>query len=234
MVSAVDLEAGVDKILAQSWTEREGHVVPETDDVALSGGAVRIEAAILYADMAESTKLVSDFDARTAARVMKSFLYCSSRLIRGNGGEIRSFDGDRVMGIFIGDAKNSSAAKCALQIKYAIDEIVRPKVEAKYPTLMANGFVVSHACGIDRSSIFAVRAGMRDSNDLIWVGRAAAVAAKLSTTRNRPYRSFITNDVFSMLRDDVKKGPKGQAMWEQVPTKQYGHVVYRSSWQWKP
>ena len=144
-----------------------GRVVPETDDVKkMKGGAVRIEAAILYADMAESTVLVSDFDARTAARVMKSFLYCSSRIIRDNGGEIRSFDGDRVMGIFIGNSKNSSAAKSALQIKYATDKIVRPKAETKYPTLKTRGFVISHASGVDRSDIFAVRAGMRDSNDL--------------------------------------------------------------------
>jgi adenylate cyclase len=234
MVSAADLETGVDDILAQSWDERDGRVVPETDDVKLKGGAVRIDAAILYADMAQSTVLVSDFDSRTAARIMKSFLYCTSRIIRDNGGAIRSFDGDRVMGIFVGDAKNSSAAKCALHIKYATDEIVRPKAEAKYPTLKSRGFVISHASGVDRSDIYAVRAGMRDSNDLIWVGRAAAVAAKLSGLRGANYRSFITADVYAQLRADVKTGPKGENMWQAMTAKQHGQVVYGSSWHWKP
>ena len=29
-----------------------------------------------------------------------------TQLVKSNGGEVRSFDGDRVMGIFIGDGKN--------------------------------------------------------------------------------------------------------------------------------
>jgi class 3 adenylate cyclase len=92
---SAELELGVDDILGQTWDLRDGRIVPETDDVKLKGGAVRIEAAILYADMARSTTLVSDYDPRTAARIMKSFLYCSSRIIQDNGGAIRSFDGDR-------------------------------------------------------------------------------------------------------------------------------------------
>jgi uridylate cyclase len=228
------LEKGVDDILAEPWSVRDGRVVPETDDVTLKGGGVQLDATILYADLAKSTVLVTDFDHRTAARVMKSFLYCCSRVIEANGGEIRSFDGDRVMGIFVGDAKNSSAAKCALQIKYATDEILRPRVEKKYPTLAANGFKIAHASGVDTSSVLAVRAGMRDANDLIWIGRAAGVAAKLSAIRESHYRSYVTSDVYSRLRDDVKKGPGKEDMWIVMGAKQHGLTVYRSSWQWKP
>ncbi len=213
---------------------REGSVVPETEDVALAGGAVELDVAILYSDMARSTDLVSRFDSRTSARVMKSFLYCSSRIIRDMGGEIRSFDGDRVMGIFIGGSKNTNAAKTALKINYAVLKIIRPRVEAKYPTLATNGFYVKHATGVDRTKILAVRAGMRGSNDLIWIGRAAAVAAKLSSIRQDPYASYITRDVYDWLKDEAKLGGAEKSpMWEQMTAAQYGQTVYRSSWWWE-
>lgn len=184
--------------------------------------------------MAASTELVSDFDARTAARVMKTFLYCASKIIRANGGAIRSFDGDRVMGIYIGDSKNSSAGKSALQINSAVIDIIRPRVERKYPTLAANGFIVQHATGVDRSKVLAVRAGMRGSNDLIWVGRSAAVAAKLSSIRAGTYASYITHDVYSRLDAASKTSSDGRPMWDAMPGTKYGLTIYRSGWKWKP
>jgi adenylate cyclase len=229
-----ELEVGVDGILSQTWTVREGQVVPESDDVAMTGGAVELDVAILYSDMAESTELVSDFDPRTAAKVMKSFLFCSSKIIRANGGAIRSFDGDRVMGIYIGDTKNTNAAKSALKINGAVVDIIRPRIEKKYPTLAANGFVVRHASGVDRSKVLAVRAGMRGSNDLIWIGRAAAVAAKLSSIRQGGYSSYITSDVYSWLKDEAKIGSNGDPMWQLLPGTKYGLEIYRSNWKWTP
>lgn len=227
-----ELGPGVDQILDQPWVEREGIVVPETDDVALKGGAVEVHVAILYTDLADSTRLVSEFDPRTGAKVMKSFLYCASRIIRHRDGAIRSFDGDRVMGIFIGDSKNSNSAQAALNINWAMKEVIRPKVEAKYPTLLRNGFELRHASGIDRSKVLAVRAGMRGSNDLIWIGRAAAVAAKLSSIRTGP-ASFITKDVYDNLNADAKLS-NGQDMWKLEATKRHGLTVYSSTWRWKP
>jgi class 3 adenylate cyclase len=229
-----ELEAGVDGILDQTWSIREGSVVPESDDVALAGGGVEIDATILYADLAESTQLVMDFDRRVASKVMKSFLYCASRVIRSKGGEIRSFDGDRVMGIFVGDSKNSAAAEAALKIQYATSRIVRPRAEAKFSSLTTKGFVIRHASGIDTSPTLAVRAGMRGSNDLIWIGRAAAVAAKLSSIRDARHRSFMTADVYRRLNHDAKFGPKGEEMWEVSPTTTYGLTIYRSAWHWRP
>lgn len=45
-----------------------------------------------------------------AAEIYKSYLHCASKIIRCENGVITAFDGDRVMGIFIGDLKNTSAA----------------------------------------------------------------------------------------------------------------------------
>ena len=53
-------------------------------------------------------------------------------------------DGDRVMGIFIGSNKNTAAAKCALNMHYAVTKVLRPKAEAKFPSLVKEGFEIDH------------------------------------------------------------------------------------------
>lgn len=80
------------------------------------------------------------------------------------------------------------------------------------------------------------RAGVRNKNDLIWVGQAANVAAKLSTRRESPYNTCITADVYNYLLDEAKS-TDGKNMWEPrswtgLPSGKQS--IYRSSWQWKP
>src|ERR1044072_6999582 len=189
-----DLSTDVETILRQEWSIREGQVVPKTEDVALAGGAVKLNATILYADLADSTELAMQYDRRVAAKVFKSFLSCCSRIIRAYNGDIRSFDGDRVMGVFFGTTKNISAAKCALKINWAFLKIIKPKLEAKYESLRTGSFKLAHCVGIDTSEVLVIRSGIRNNNDLVWVGRAPNVAAKLSNIRNGPYHSYMTKE----------------------------------------
>jgi len=53
-----DMEKEVADVFAGKWQERDGNVVPEDDSLTLSNDAVKIEATVLYADLADSTKLV--------------------------------------------------------------------------------------------------------------------------------------------------------------------------------
>jgi adenylate cyclase len=158
MALKADLQSKVTEILTVEWAIRTGTVVPKTDDVNLSNGAVRLEAAYLYADLADSTTLARDFDKRTAARVVRAYLHVMSKLVRTWGGEIRSFDGDRVMGIFIGDAKRSNAATCCLKMNWAFLNIIRPTVEAKRPVLKEGGYTLEHCAGVDIGEVLIVRA----------------------------------------------------------------------------
>lgn len=104
-----------------------------------------------------------------AAEVYKSFLHCASIIIRDQGGEITAFDGDRVMAVFIGDNKRTSAAKSALKINYAVTPIINPEIKDKYSDI---AYTMRHAVGIDISKVFIARTGVRGANDLVWVGRA--------------------------------------------------------------
>lgn len=232
-----DLSAAIDGILSQPWDVRDGTVVPETADVALAGGAVRLQAVMLYSDLSDSTTLSTSFDKRVAAKVIKSFLATSSRVIRSNDGYIRSFDGDRVMGVFLGDRRNTRAAKAALEINWVVRNLLVPKIEARYPSLKEGGYSLSHCTGVDVSEVLVVRAGIRANNDLTWVGRAPNAAAKLAAVRDPPHYSFVTKDVFDAMADDAKYGgaPR-RLMWEERSWKAVPGiaVVYRSSWVWTP
>ncbi|MFE9651570.1 adenylate/guanylate cyclase domain-containing protein [Micromonospora sp. NPDC006431] len=233
-----EITTAVRGVVTSDWNTRKGNVVPKTEDVALSNGAVELDAVYLYADMANSTILARDFSPTTAAKVIRSYLDATCRVIRARGGEIRSFDGDRVMAVFLGDTKNSTAAKCGLQINYVVKEIVRPAIEASLPSIKKQGFVLHQGVGVASGTALVVRGGVRGNSDLVSVGRSPNVAAKLSDLRQGTYRTYITSDVFDMLLDWAKLGGDDKRlMWDGPETTWIGEravSVYRSGWQWKP
>ena len=96
----------------------------------LGNDAVKLDATVLYADLADSTGLVKDFTWWFAAEVYKAYLICSCHIIRQNGGVITAFDGDRVMAVYIGDGRDAAAARTGLQINYAVSNIINPKISS--------------------------------------------------------------------------------------------------------
>ncbi len=235
LVDALDQQ--VSSILSQSGLVVDGRSVPSTEDVGLAAGGTKLDATVLYADLSESSKLATEFHQKTAARVIRSFLYCMSRLIAEHQGTVTSFDGDRVMGVFIGDAKNTQAATCGLKMNYAVSKIIGPKVEAHFASLREEGFQISHCVGIDSSSVLAIRAGQRGSNDIVWVGRAPNLAAKLSELREDPFRTYISGEVFDVMNESAKfGGTPQQLMWRERSYQFVGEpiTVHSSSWTWRP
>src|SRR5437870_1625106 len=93
-----DISGRIKDILEQKWDIATSKSVPEAQEVALKDGGVRLDATILYADLANSSKLVTELKATVAAKIIRAYLGCMTRLITYFGGEVRSFDGDRVMG----------------------------------------------------------------------------------------------------------------------------------------
>ncbi len=230
MALSDELEAEVTSIFASRWSVRDGNVVPEAEDVALGNHAVRLAATVLYADLAESTSLVQNHKPAFAAEIYKSYLHCAAKIVRNEGGAITAYDGDRIMAVFIGEIKNTPAVRCALKINYAVQQLINPLLRSQYPT---TEFTLQHAVGIDTSELFVARTGIRGSNDLVWVGRAANYAAKLSSFREPPYSTFITADVYDRLHSSGTRSDGGTPMWERRVWKARGITVYRSSWQWK-
>ncbi len=222
-----DLNSEVRKVLQEKWTQRDGRVVPESDDLRLGNDAVTLEGTVLYADLDDSTKLVDTKKPWFAAEIYKCYLACAARIIRAECGEITSYDGDRIMAVFIGDAKNSSAARAALKVNFAVKKIINPAIRDEYPNTR---YSVKHVVGIDTSPLFVARTGIRGANDLVWVGRAANYAAKLSA-RPGP-ATQITAKVYQRLGRNLKIGSNGQNMWKSSEAPKI-EKIYTSSWYWK-
>lgn len=224
-----DLNAAVRKVFADQWTTRNGQVVPEPSDVTLGNDAVNLDGTVLYADLSESTNLVDQKKAEFAAEVYKSYLHCAAKIIGSEGGAITAYDGDRVMAVFIGNSKNTSAARTALKINWAVKNIVNPLLKSQYPN---TDYSVQQTVGIATSSLLVARTGVRGANDLVWVGSAANHAAKL-TSLPPAYPTRITSAVYSQLHESLKF-TNGQSMWEEVTWNAMGsQKIYRSTWWWK-
>jgi class 3 adenylate cyclase len=225
-----DLDAEVAKIFRLQWTERDGRIVPVAEHLSLGNEATKLEATVLYADMAESTTLVSTQSAPFAAEVYKAYLTCAARIVRAEGGAITAYDGDRIMAVFLGDSKNSTATRAGLKINGAVQNIVNPALKSQYPT---NTYRVRHRVGIDTSALHVSRVGVRNDNDLVWVGRAANYAAKLCAIQEND-TVFITEEVFSRLTEDTKtNGNPRQSLWrERQWTQMSNKRIYSSNWTW--
>lgn len=232
-VFSYEIEKNMRAVIDAWWNIREGRVVPETDDVTLRNGAVQIEATYLYADLANSSVMAHRLYKPVAAKIIRSFLDAASRIIKHFQGEIRSFDGDRVMGIFIGDSKNTNAVKAALGINWAVQKVLAPKVYAKWNDV--SDVPIGQGVGVATGQALIARGGVRHDNDLISVGEAPNVAAKLSELRGWP-DTYITEDVYDVIHADAKYCA-GTDMWSQYPPQNIGGTVYRvkaSGYWWRP
>ena len=225
----------VDKILNISWESRSGNNIPDTTDVVLKNGAVKIDATFLYADLAGSSLLAKTCPWQTTAKIIRTYLDIAVRIIRHHGGEVRSFDGDRVMGIFKGNTPNTTATYCARNIDWVVHELINPKAKAKFKSIRESNLHIKHCIGIDTSEARAVRSGIRNNNDLIWIGEAPAFAAKLSDIRTYPYEIYISSRSYNRLAKEAKMNGT-QNMWESTIVKinNSNHAVYKTKTTLKP
>jgi class 3 adenylate cyclase len=139
------------------------------------------------------------------------------------------------MGVFIGESKNTNAVRAALGINWAVQAVLRPKFDAKWPDLKDN-YVLGHGVGVETGEALIVRAGVRDNNDLVSIGGAPNVAAKLSDLRATP-NIYITKAVYDGMNDQNKTASDGRSMWADYGSVAVGgknYYVKSSTWWWEP
>jgi adenylate cyclase len=123
--------------------------------------------------------------------------------------------------------------KAGLGINWAVQEVLRPKVRAKWNDL--SDLSIASGVGIATGEAMIVRGGVRNDSDLISIGEAPNVAAKLSELRGWP-DTYITEAVYSMLSDDAKYSD-AKDMWSQYGAQVIGGKTYPvkgSSYWWRP
>lgn len=227
-----DLNRKAREIFRSPWTTRKGLVVPAPTDLKLSNDAIEFDrATVLYADLSGSTRLVDKKKWWFAADIYKAFLHCAATIINKEGGTITAYDGDRIMAMWLGKIQTTPAARSALKINYAVVRILNPILKEIWPN---EDTVVRHVVGIDTSPIRAARTGVRGDNDIVWVGRAANYAAKL-TELDLAERTFVTDDAYNRLHSDLKEnGTPRRNMWKPYLWSEHDKLpIYGSTWWWE-
>lgn len=168
--------------------------------------------------------------------MIRSYLNAAARILKHHGGAIRSYDSDRVMSIFIGSSKNSSAAIAAFNLNWAVQKVIRDKLDTRWPKSLAN-YTMHHGVGIATGEALIVRAGVRNSNDLVSIGSAPSLAAKLSELRRTP-DIYITSGVYGMLNEKAKRRNDGvSTIWSKQQNESVGGStveVYATDYWRKP
>jgi adenylate cyclase len=231
-----DVTSGVAAVLDATWDIRKGTVVPTTEGVKLGNGAVLLTANYLYADLANSSQIAQTYHATVAGKIIRSYLNAAVRVIKHYDGEIRSFDGDRVMGIFVGDRRNTRSVEAALALTWAVENVMNPKFKARWPTGGDGptfGAPITHGVGIASGEAMIVRGGVRNSNDLVSIGAAPNIGAKFSNIRKAGYSTFITKDVYDTMMNPLKVAGKWLTLSaETIGGKSY--VPYATGWAREP
>ncbi|GGC50179.1 guanylate cyclase [Parapedobacter defluvii] len=237
MAISDNLTDEISAILNIAWDKRDGTVIPTTDSVTLKNGSVKVNATFLYADLAGSSLLARHCPWETTAKIIRAYLDSATRLIRYYNGEIRSFDGDRVMGVFMDGNKNTNAVRCAFALNWVVNKIIDPKSKEKFQSIRDNSIDIRHCVGIDTGECVAVRAGIRNNNDLIWIGRPPSFAAKLSDVRDYPCSIFISRKVYDNMLDSVRFTIKDNVNMWHSDTETFAsktEAVYKTSYHWAP
>jgi class 3 adenylate cyclase len=223
-----DLEAKVKEVFSSTWEKCDGEVVPDDTSISLGNEGIELDATVLYADLSGSTKLVDNNTKDFAGEIYKTFLHCAAKIIGSEGGEITAYDGDRIMAVFIGKSKNTSAVRAALKIQWAVRNIINPAISRQYGD---NKYAVKQVVGIDTGKLMVAKTGIRGANDLVWVGRPANYAAKLCELNN--YSTYITDKAYDVMADEAKFS-QGVNMWTALTwNTMNGMRIYGTTYQWK-
>jgi adenylate cyclase len=222
-----DLINKINSYFKEPYEVEETTIVPSTDYSKLTFGnkGLTSDFAFLFVDIRKSSNLHELFGYKNAAKIYQSFHEINVNVINHNDGKVRAFDGDRTMGVFSGNSKNNNAVKAAMQINWAIRNILNPILSSH----------VSCGIGIDYGKILITKVGKGrniENNDLIWVGQACNHASHLS---NEAGNSIIISERTYNVLNDSRKLSNGINIWKlkRLTLKNNSQInCYETSYQW--
>lgn len=223
-----DLKNKIDSYAKEPYDIEETTIVPDTDNQKLTFGnkGLKGEYAFLFVDIRKSSQLHELYGLEKAAKIYQSFHEINVKVILENGGNIRAFDGDRVMAVFVGNTKNGNAVKAAMQIQWGVRNILNPIL----------GTDIKCGAGIDYGEILVTKIGKgrnTNNNDLVWVGKADNYASHLANEADNSI--IISVKSFGVLNENRKISTNGEDFWKaKTITLKNGTKVncYESAWGW--
>jgi adenylate cyclase len=193
LVLKTDLTTEIETILSPQFTIEvtETDSVPHSSDSAITfpnldaktQGTKLLETAVLYVDMRRSTVLSLKHRRHTVAKLYSAFVRSMTRCANHFGGEVRGIIGDRVLVLF--EPKNcfTNAVDTAELMNSACQHILNEHFvqdEVKFGIGIDYGRMLATKTGIRRHG-----AAQQSYRSLVWLGRPANVASKLTDVANK-------------------------------------------------
>ena len=179
-----------------------------------------VKTTVLYVDMRRSTQLSLKHHPHTVAKLYSAFVRSMTRCADQFGGEVRGIIGDRVMILF----DQRDCFKNAVYTAILIHSVCEYVIDAHF----TQGDV-SFGIGIDYGRMLATKTGVRrhgsaqqSYRSLVWLGRPANVASKLTDNANKPRETFV----YTWVKAAFQTGLLGSLRYEKIAphdfVKQFG------------
>jgi class 3 adenylate cyclase len=200
-MSLKDLRAELDEEVSSILSPRfqigvtDTDTVPSADDPAITfpnrdnntQGTKLINTCVLYIDIRRSTELNFSHRATTVAKLYSAFIRAMTRVARYHKGHVRGIIGDRLMVIFDRRDAFVNAVHCAISMNTVSQHIINRHFKANEVTC---------GIGIDAGNMLTTKTGVRrhgseqgNYRNLVWLGRPANIASKLTDIANKPSES---------------------------------------------
>ena len=239
-----DIKNKVKSIIDEKFTITDVSYIPKIDDTKLTFGntGLRFKGSVLFIDMRGSTEVLNNHNKSTVAKLHMAFFHTIVKIANSLSGHVRSFNGDSALIFFEGDYKDtlSTAVKCAMQIKYAIDNssFGINEILKKYSKL-------DFGIGIDHGEMLCTKVGIggEHNRDLFWIGNPVNKSTVLGDESKKPYHVSISSYVYDNLKDWAKYGKSKDAWGQEVDKEMWTRgtftyngkleYYYYTSWHWE-
>ena len=239
-----DIKSKVKAILDEKFTITDVTYIPKLDDSKLTFGntGLRFKGSVLVIDMRGSTEVLNNHNKSTVAKLHMAFFHTIVKIANSEDGHVRSFNGDSALIFFEGNLKAtlSTAVKCAMKIKYAIDNsnIGINELLKKYSKL-------DFGIGIDHGEILCTKVGVggEHNRDIFWIGNPVNKSTVLGDQSKNPNHVSISKYVYDNLLDWAKYGKSKDYlgnetdvdMWKQSTFNYNGtsQYYYYTNWHWE-
>jgi len=204
-----EIKSKVKTILDEKFNVTDITYVPKIDDPKLTFGntGLKFTGSVLFIDMRGSTKVLNDHNRTTVGKLHMAFFHTIVKIANNLDGNVRSFNGDSALIFFHGNLKEtiSTAVKCAMQIKYMIDnsEVGINELLKKYTKL-------NFGIGVDHGNILCTKVGVggEHNRDIFWIGNAVNKSTVLGDNSKSPSHLSISRYVYINLLDWAKYSTK--------------------------
>jgi adenylate cyclase len=210
-----DIKSKVKAILDTKFEVTDITYVPKLDDTKLTFGntGLKFTGSSLFIDLRGSTAVLNTHNKPVVAKLHMAFFHTIVKIANSHDGNVRSFNGDSALIFFQGNYKEtmSTAVKCAMQIKYMIDNSASGINE-----LLKKYSKLDFGIGIDHGDILCTKVGVggEHNRDIFWIGNPVNKSTVLGDNSKSPNHVTISSYVYNNLLDWAKYHTRKNA-WGQ-------------------